>query len=88
MQGKLPFSTLLARNEGTIDDSRKRFGCYEHDPSDLQRIHLTVGKWPDESRYSGVLPPVLENVRRAISRDPTHCPWVSEDGKRVAFYGC
>ena len=39
--------------------------------------------WPDESRYSGVLPPVLEHFRRTISTDPTHCPWICEDGKRV-----
>ena len=51
-------------------------------------ILLTVWKWPDERRYSGVLPPVPENFRRAISRDRTHCPCVSEDSKRVAFYGC
>ena len=42
-------------------------------------IHLTVWKWSCESRYPGVLPPVLENFRRAFSPGPTDCPWVSED---------
>ena len=74
VQGKLLFSTFLDAIGRTI--------------SICKSIHLTVWKWPDERRYSGVLPPVLENFRRAISRDPTHCPCVSEDGKRVAFYGC
>ena len=42
-------------------------------------IRLTVWKWSCESRYSGALPPVLENFRRPFSPGPTDCPWVSED---------
>ena len=40
---------------------------------------MIVWKWSDESRYPGVLDPVLENVRRAFSLDPTYCPWVSKN---------
>ena len=42
-------------------------------------IHLTVWKRSGESRYPGVLPPALENFRRAFSPGPTDCAWVSED---------
>ena len=34
---KLSFSSLLTRNEGTTDDSGKRFGCYQHNHCNLQR---------------------------------------------------
>ena len=42
-------------------------------------IRLTVWKWPDETRYPGALPPVLENFRCSFSPEQTDCPWVSED---------
>ena len=32
------------------------------------------------------LSPVLENIRPALSPDPTDCPWVSEDGVRGVFH--
>ena len=32
----------------------------------------------------GALSPVLENFRPAFSPDPTDCPWVSEEGSRLA----
>ena len=31
------------------------------------------------SRYPGALSPVLEIFRRALSPNPTDCPWVCED---------
>ena len=34
-------------------------------------IRLTVWKWSGESRYLGVFPSVLENLRRAFSSGPT-----------------
>ena len=37
MQGKLLFSTFVTRNEGTTDDSGKRFGCYQQEHSNLHR---------------------------------------------------
>ena len=40
-----------------------------------------------ESRYPGALSPVLENFRRALSPDPTDCPWVSEDALTRALEG-
>ena len=43
-------------------------------------IRLKFWKWLGESRYPGAFSPVLENFRRALSSDPTDCPWVSEDG--------
>ena len=43
-------------------------------------IRLNFWKWSGESRYPGALPPLLGNFRRALSPDPTDCPWVSEDG--------
>ena len=36
-RGKLSFSTLLTRNEGTTNDSGKRFGCYQQDHPNLHR---------------------------------------------------
>ena len=42
-------------------------------------IRLNFWKYLGESRYPGALSPVLENFRRALSPDPTDCPWVSED---------
>ena len=44
-------------------------------------IGLNFWKQFGESRYPGALSPVLENFRRALSPDPTDCPWVSEDEK-------
>ena len=43
-------------------------------------IRLNFWKYLGESQYPGALSPVLENFRRALSPDPTDCPWVSEDG--------
>ena len=43
-------------------------------------IRLNFWKQFGESRYPGDLSPVLETFRPAFSPDPTHCPWVSEDG--------
>ena len=48
-------------------------------------IRLNFWKRFGESRYPGVLSPVLENFRRAFSPDPTDCPWVSEDGTQYAM---
>ena len=47
-------------------------------------IRLKFWKWLGESRYPGAFSPVLENFRRALSSDPTDCPWVSEDGFSLA----
>ena len=44
-------------------------------------IRMSVWKWSGESRYPGAFPPVLENICRAFSPDPTDCPRVSEDGR-------
>ena len=35
VQGKLSFSTFLTRNEGTTDESKKRFGCYQQEQFNL-----------------------------------------------------
>lgn len=35
---KLSFSSLLTRNEGTTDDSGKRFGCYQQNHCNLHRL--------------------------------------------------
>ena len=42
-------------------------------------IRLNFWKSFGESGYPGALSPVLENFRRALSPDPTDCPWVSKD---------
>ena len=42
-------------------------------------IRLNLWKWSGESRYPGVLPPLLENFCPAFSPEPTDSPWVSED---------
>ena len=42
-------------------------------------IRLTVWKWSSESRYPGVLRPIIENFRRAFSPGPTDRPWVCGD---------
>ena len=48
-------------------------------------IGLNFWKQFGESRYPGALSPVLENFRRALSPDPTDCPWVSEDEKDSVY---
>ena len=35
VQGKLLFSTFLTRNEGTTDESKKRWGCYQQEQFNL-----------------------------------------------------
>ena len=37
VQGKISFSTFLTRNEGTIDESEKRFGCSQQEHFNLHR---------------------------------------------------
>ena len=52
-------------------------------------IRLNFWKQLGESRYPGALSPVLENFGRALSANPTDCPWVSEDGLLTTpVYSC
>ena len=44
MLGKLLFSSFLTRNEGTTNDSRKRFGCYQQDHSKGFLLMLSIFK--------------------------------------------
>ena len=44
MQGKIIFSTFLTKYEGTTDDSRKRFGCYQQDHYNLHRENSVSDK--------------------------------------------
>ena len=47
VQGKLLFSTFLTRNEGTIDESKKRLGCYQQEQFNLPREYSVF----DSSQY-------------------------------------
>ena len=40
VQGKLLFSTLLTRNEGTTDESKKRLGCHQQEQFNLPREYF------------------------------------------------
>ena len=46
---------------------------------------MNFWKYFGESRYPGALSSVLENFRRALSPDPTDCPWVSKDASSYPF---
>ena len=50
-------------------------------------IPLTVWKWPDERRYSGVLPPVPENFRRAFLATRLTAPASPRIAKGLHFMG-
>ena len=50
--------------------------CVAHAP----KKYMQSGNFQFDIWYPGALSPVLQNFRRALSPDPTDCPWVSEDG--------
>ena len=50
MQGKLSFSTFLTRNEGTTDESKKRFGCYQQEQSNLRKKVKKAIAWHGKTR--------------------------------------
>ena len=50
----------------------------------LLSLHTCLAReWSGDSRYPGALLPVAETFRRAFSRGPTDCPWVSEDELKI-----
>ena len=50
MQGKLSFSTFLTRNEGTTDESKKRFGCHQQEQSNLHKKVKKAIAWHGKTR--------------------------------------
>ena len=48
--------------------------CVAHAP----KKYMQSGNFQFDIWYPGALSPVLQNFRRALSPDPTDCPWVSE----------
>ena len=53
-------------------------------PNQVQVSASIFGNSSVRVENPGALSPVLENFRRALSPDPTDCPWVSEDGNNRA----
>ena len=50
VQGKLSFSTFLTRNEGTTDESKKRFGCYQQEQFYLHKKVKKAIAWHSKTR--------------------------------------
>ena len=95
---KPPFHTAgpISRKVARARSTKKNI--VSHQKGTLQHIsHLCTHPRRPRSSQSGrekrrdesfqvALSPVLENIRPALSPDPTDCPWVSEDGVRGVFH--